>query len=97
MPLFFCFLLKSVKKKMYICSNNNLKNIFIMRKLLSLLVVAGLFVFASCGNNTESEEETQDTTAVEQVEEVEEVIEEVVDSAVVEGEEMEEEVAEEVE
>jgi len=65
-----------------------------MKKLLSLLVVAGMFVFASCGGNKENTDENTDTTAVDSTEVV--IEDEVIDTAVVDSAVVEEEVVEEV-
>ena len=66
-----------------------------MKKILALLVVAGLFVFASCGGNKENSDENTDTTAVDTTEVV--IEEEVIDTAVVDSAVVEEEVEEVVE
>ena len=38
-----------------------------MKKIMFLMAVAGMFAFAACNNNTPAEEETMDTTPMEEM------------------------------
>ena len=63
-----------------------------MKKILALLLVAGMFVFAACGGNKEKEEEVTDSTQVEAVVEEGIVEEAIVDTTIVAEAVVEEEI-----
>jgi protein involved in sex pheromone biosynthesis len=62
-----------------------------MKKLLALLLVAGMFVFASCGGNKEKEDENTDSTKIDSTEVVEDIDTTLVDTVVVDSAIVEEE------